>query len=104
MAAPPKTGGTFSPTDIAQMSEAYETALRDAARMGGTLAVIPALELRQRLAGLVLSAARNGPIRADYLAQAALNGLQSLTASAPLTALLGRHTTVLSKGSGNGAR
>lgn len=88
MAAPPKTGGIFSPMDVAQMAQAYEVALRIASEEGSALATVPAAELRHRLASFIIGAARSGPIEADFLAQTALGGTERLTCQPPLGAYL----------------
>lgn len=88
MAAPPKVGGIFSPTDIAQMAQAYEVALRAAGEEGSPLAVIPGRQLRHQLASFIIGAARSGPVEAAFLAKAALDGTQRLTCQRPLSGYL----------------
>lgn len=88
MAPPPKIGGVFSPPDLAQMALAYDIALRVASGKDCSLAIVPGRELRHRLASFIVGAARQGPRDADFLAQTALEGLQRLTAHAPLHAYL----------------
>lgn len=94
MAAPPKEGLTFDPRGMREIARAYETVLRIAGDESNPLASIPAHELRQWLAGLILAAAREGPMNAERLTQAALRGLQVRVSSADLSAYCERWNQV----------
>ena len=86
MAAPPKEGGTFTPHDIAQMTQACDLALHTILTEDGRFADGPHTELRKRLAGLVLAEATNAPIDADRLARLAVRSVRLISSGAWKTA------------------
>lgn len=86
MAAPPKEGGSFTPTDIKQLAQALEIAVREAYDKG--IAIGDETELRRRLATLIYNEACIGTIEAQRLARIALHSLRLM--SAALSGTLGR--------------
>lgn len=86
MAAPPKEGGTFTPHDIAQMTQACDLALHTLLTEDARFADVPLAELRKRLAALVLAEASNVPIVADRLARLAVRSIRLMASDAWTTA------------------
>jgi hypothetical protein len=64
--------GVFGPTEIANLSAAYQAALSAIDEGRDVLAHVPGHELRRKLASRIIEEAARGELDPDQLAQAAL--------------------------------